>query len=189
MTEFTLYIAASLDGFVADADGGVGWLDSFEDHYEDGVAGESSDESFFETVDCLVMGSNTYERIVTELAGESPEDWPYAGKLTHVTTSRDLPRATDDVHVFDGDLHELASELADGYETVWLVGGAALVRTFLRLGLLDRIRLSVIPLLLGEGISLFGESGVGRALHLEDVTAFESGIVELRYGVRRIVTR
>lgn len=183
MTEFALYIAASLDGYIADADGGVGWLDSFEDRYEDGVAGESSYESFFETVDCLVMGSHTYEQIVTEFVDDPAEDWPYGGRPTYVTTSRDLPRATDEVEFFAGDLRELASELAGEYETVWLGGGAALARTFLRLDLLDEIRLSVIPVLLGEGISLFGELGVGRALHLEDVTAFESGIAELRYAV------
>lgn len=185
MTTIVLYIAASLDGYVADPDGSVAWLEEFDDDYPAGVDGESSYESFFASVDCLVMGSHTYEQIVTEFIGEDadPADaWPYGDRPTYVTTGRDLPRASDAVEFYDGDLAALVADL-DAHDTVWLVGGAALARSFLREGLLDEIRLSVVPVLRGDGIALFGGDEIAAPLHLLDVTAFESGIVELRYAV------
>ncbi|WP_313692054.1 dihydrofolate reductase family protein [Halorarum halobium] len=203
MAEVCLYVAASLDGFLADADGGVGWLEAFEDEYPDGEPGENGYEAFFGTVDCLVMGANTYEQIVTEFAGDAEDrapdadgggddgngddaavaGWPYGDVPTYVTTHRDLPRASDAVEFFAGDVADLAADLDAEYDTVWLVGGAALAREFVRKNLVDEIRLSIVPVLLGEGIRLFAEDGPERSLHLVDETAFESGIVELRYAL------
>lgn len=173
----TLYIAASLDGFVADDSGGVDWLESFEDTHDDGEPGGSY-EDFFETVDCLVMGARTYEQVLG--FGE----WPYGDRPTVVVTHRSLPRANDSVSFYEGDLRPLLDRgVLVEHDHVWLVGGAALARQFLDEGLVDDIRLSVIPTLLGGGISLFGESGTERPLHLAGTTAYENGIVELHYEV------
>lgn len=175
--QITLYVAGSLDGYVADEDGGVDWLETFEDSYEDGESGGSY-ETFFETVDCLVMGANTYEQILG--FGE----WPYGDRPTVVATHRNLPRAHDGVTLSSGNPSELIEEaIPDGCEHVWLVGGAALARSFLREDLIDEIRLSVIPVLLGSGIPLFGGSDIRRSLHLTGATAYESGIVEVSYTV------
>ena len=64
MSRITLYITQSLDGFIADKDGGVGWLETFQDHYEKGVPGESYQE-FFQSLDSLIIGAYTYEQILT----------------------------------------------------------------------------------------------------------------------------
>lgn len=174
----TLYIAASVDGYVASPDGGVEWLETFEDTYDDGVAGGSYD-AFFDSVDALVMGSTTYEQVLG--FGE----WPYGDRPTYVTSSRDLPTPRDSVTVYDGDVAALvAEELAPEYGHVWLVGGAALARSFLERGLVDELRLSLVPILLGDGVQLFGADGTDTALHLLDETAYRDGIVELRYAVR-----
>lgn len=175
----TLYIAASLDGIIADESGGVDWLESFENSYDDGEPGGSY-EDFFETVDCLVMGASTYEQVLG--FGE----WPYGDRPTVVLTHRELPRVTDSVTFYEGDLRPLVDEtVLVEHDHIWLVGGAVLARDFLDEGLVDEIRLSVIPALLGSGISLFGESGAERALHLAGTTAYENGIVELHYEVRK----
>lgn len=177
MGEVVLYIATSLDGYVADEDGDVEWLETFEDSYEDGEEG-SSYETFFEDVDCLVMGSNTYEQIL------SFGEWPYEDRRTIVTTQRDLRRANDHVEFFSGEVGGLVRSVTDDYDRIWLVGGAALAQSFLAEGHIDEVRLSIVPVLLGGGIALFGPSSVPRRLHLTDETAFESGIVELHYEVR-----
>ncbi|MFD1511880.1 dihydrofolate reductase family protein [Halomarina rubra] len=168
----TLYIATSVDGYVAAEDGGVDWLEAFGG--EDSAAAY---EAFFAAVDCLVMGATTYEQVLG--FGE----WPYEERPTVVVTSRDLPRATDAVELYAGDLDALAERLTDEYDHVWLVGGAQLARTFLALGRVDRLRLSVVPVVLGAGVPLFDGDGDRTDLTLLDSTSFESGIVELDYRV------
>jgi len=168
----TLYIATSVDGFVAAEDGGVEWLDAFG-----GDDGTEHYEAFLADVDCLVMGATTYEQVLG--FGE----WPYGERPTVVVTHRDLPLATDAVELYEGDLDDLARDLTAQYDHVWLVGGAQVARTLLRLGRVDTLRLSVVPVVLGRGVPLFDGDGKRTDLHIVDTTAFESGVVELRYRV------
>ena len=177
MGQVVLYIATSLDGYIADENGGVDWLETFEDTYDDGESGGSF-EAFFEEVDCIVMGANTYEQVLE--FGE----WPYGDTPTVITTHQDLPRVNERVEFDDREVEELVQDVTDRHEFVWLVGGAALARSFLSEDLIDEIRLSVIPTLLGAGIELFGGSGIERALHLTNETAFDNGIVEVQYEIR-----
>ena len=170
----TLYIATSLDGFVADEEGDVAWLEGFGDDSEDEPGGY---EAFFESVDCLVMGSRTYEQVL------SFGEWPYGGKPTYAVTKRDLRRATERVELVSGGVERIADDLTSGYEHVWLVGGPALARSFLRAGRTDEIRLSVVPILLGDGLALFGDGTEEHRLALLDSTERSNGVVELRYEV------
>ena len=166
-----LYVATSLDGFIATEDGGVSWLEPVQSD----DAGRYVE--FFAGVDCLLVGSHTYVQILT--FGE----WPYGQKPTYVTTHRDLPLATEHVELVAGDLRELANELREHHERIWLVGGAQLSRAFLRSNLVDEIWLSVVPLLLGGGVSLFGDSAGEHDLDRTDFRSNADGIVELRYCV------
>lgn len=169
----TLYIAASVDGFIATEDGGVSWLEKFQ---RDG-GDEGGYEEFFASVDCLLMGSKTYEQVLGFGA------WPYGQKPTYVVTRRDLPRTNEAVELFDGPVDELAERLTREYEHVWLVGGAQLAQTVLRSNRIDRLHLSLVPVLLGRGIPLFDDAGETHELTLLDTIARDSGIVELRYDV------
>jgi dihydrofolate reductase len=171
---FTLYIALSVDGFIATEDGGVEWLDAFQSE-TDGTDDPDSYEEFFADVDCLVMGSRTYEQIL------GFDEWPYGDRPTYVLTERELPQARDTVSFFDGSIPALAQRLEEQYDHIWVVGGAATARGFLRSDLLDELRLSFVPILLGSGIALFGTEGKRRNLKLLDTTSHENGIVELRY--------
>ncbi|MGM0592814.1 MAG: dihydrofolate reductase family protein [Halobacteriota archaeon] len=172
----TLYIATSLDGFVATGDGGVSWLEPFEEEASDRATATSYEE-FFAGVDCLVMGSKTYEQVL------GFGDWPYGETPTYVVTHRDLPRVDDAVTFYDGDLRELAGRLRRQYAHSWLVGGAELAQAFLRFDLVDDIRLSIAPVLLGSGIAFFDDAGTTHDLTLRDTTTFQNGIVELWYDV------
>jgi dihydrofolate reductase len=100
-----------------------------------------------------------------------------------VVTNRELPSARNSVEFYSGDLKSLVDEkLAPRYRNIWLVGGAMLCRRFLSLGLVDEIKLTVAPVILGEGLRLFGDSGTEQKWHLKNVVAYKNGFVELSYA-------
>jgi dihydrofolate reductase len=166
---------SSLDGFIAKNDNSVSWLDNSGDVYEAGVSEESAEE-VIRAIDCYVLGSRTYEHAL-QLG------WPYGDTPTFVTTSRELPSTRTSVKFYSGDLRRLVGEiLAPRYGNIWLVGGAMLCQSFLRLGLVDEIRLSIMPVLLGDGVRLFGNSSAETRWRLKDVVAYKTGVVELLYG-------
>lgn len=175
MGTITLYVAASLDGFIAAEDGGVAWLEA--DAQDAGGAMDASYEAFFSSVDALVMGSTTYEQIL------GFGDWPYDDKPTYVLTERDLPKANDGVRFADGDVEALAERLRREHEHLWLIGGAQTAQAFLRTGHVDAIRITLIPILLGRGIRLFEGADERKHLDLVETTRFGGGEVELHYAV------
>lgn len=174
--KITLYIAASVDGYIADEEGGVDWLEEFQTESDSDEDVEGFSE-FFETVDCLVMGSTTYEQVLD--FGE----WPYGNKPTYVFTHRSLSPATEAVQFVDDEIADLVPEIRQQYNHVWLVGGAQLAQSFLQRREIDVIRLSFIPILLGEGIPLFSGEYDEQRLSLFDTTTHGSGIVEHHYEV------
>ncbi|WP_254861648.1 dihydrofolate reductase family protein [Halovivax gelatinilyticus] len=97
-------------------------------------------------------------------------------------THRDLPSATDSVEFVD-DVETVATDLERRDDHVWLVGGAQLVQAFLRADAIDELRLSLVPILLGDGIALFSDGDGRRPLELLDTTVDDSEIVELHYAV------
>ena len=179
----TIHMAASLDGFIARKDGRVDWLETSDEF----VGGESLDpsqiEAFLKTIDCYVMGSRTYETALNfEAKGLG---WAYGDKPTFVLTSRDLPRARPTVEFYSGDLSKLVNEkLRPAFGIIWFVGGGTVSGECLRRGLADEIRYSIVPILIGDGIPFFEKLGRDVVLHLAEVKAYKSGIVELRYDVR-----
>ncbi len=176
-------MAASLDGFIARNDGRVDWLETSDEF----AAGETLDpefvESFLKTIDCYVMGSKTYE---TALRFEtSGFGWSYGDKPTYVLTSRDLPRTRDSVKFHSGDLAQFVNgQLRPKFRSIWIVGGGAVCGECLRLGLADEIRYSILPVLIGDGIRFFEKLDPDIALHLAEVKAYKSGMLDLCYEVR-----
>jgi dihydrofolate reductase len=140
-------------------------------------------EAFLKTIDFYVMGSRTYE---TALSFEAKGlRWSHGDKPTFVLTSRDLPRTRDTVEFYSGDLTQFVNgRLRFTFRTIWFVGGGVLSGECLRLGLADEVRYSILPILIGDGISLFDKLDRDIALHLAEVKAYKNGIVELRYEVR-----
>jgi dihydrofolate reductase len=179
----TIHMVASLDGFIARKDGSVDWLETSDEF----SGGETLDpgfvEAFLKTIDCYVMGSRTYE---TALRFEAQGfGWAYGDKPTFVLTSRDLPRTRESVEFYSGDLAQFVNErLRSRFRSIWFVGGGMVAAECLRLGLADEVYYSIVPVLIGEGISFFEKLDRDVGLHLEEVKAYRSGMVELRYQVR-----
>lgn len=177
----TLHMVSSLDGVIAKKDNSVSWFET-SDNYEKGVSGQNPEE-FLKTIDCYVMGSRTYEHAL-ELS--KSYGWAYGDTPTIVVTNRKLPVDRKNIEFYSGDLNRLVNErLKPSYKNVWLVGGAMLAREFIRLRLTDEIRISVLPIILGEGLLFFDHIGREQALHLKDVTAYKNGMIELWYEIKR----
>jgi len=177
----TIHMVSSLDGIIAKKDNSVSWFES-ADNYENGVAEENAEE-FMKFIDCFVMGSRTYEHAL-ELSKDF--GWAYGDVPTIVVSHRNLPIDRKNIEVYSGDLNKLVNErLKPNYKNVWLVGGAILAKDFIRLKLADEIRLSVIPIILGDGKPFFDHIGQEQPLHLKNMIAYKNGMVELWYEIRK----
>lgn len=174
--EVVAYIAMSLDGFVADKEGGVSWL-----------GGDGSDPdnmgsypSFYETIDSVILGRTTYEQIINEL---SPDKWAYQGKQSYVLTSKTLPDQ-DEIIFTSQNLTGLITEIkSKNGKDIWICGGANIIHQFIQQGLIDRFHISVIPMILGSGTPLFNELNNTLPLKLISTQSY-NGITDLVYEVR-----
>jgi len=180
----TIHMVASLDGYIARRDGSVDWLET-DDRFEDG---ETLDPEFvaefLASIDCYVMGSHTYETALKfEKGGYG---WAYGDKPVFVLTSRQLPSNRESVQFYSGDIAQLVDQrLKPKYSNIWFVGGGTVSSECLRLGLADEVRYSIMPVLIGDGISFFEGLNKDIALHLVEARAYKSGMVALWYEVRK----
>ena len=176
MRPVTLFIAVSLDGCLADQEGGVDWLAGQDPAVQDL-------DTYPEVIregDTVIMGWNTYHQVTTQLA---PGAWPYGGLTAYVVTHRAPPPAAG-VTFTDADPCRLVRELRETPgRGIWICGGADIVQPLVAEDLINVYRLSVIPSLLGGGKRLFGPAPEALPLRLTGCRE-GNGIVELTY-VRR----
>ena len=179
--KITIHMVSSLDGIIAKKDNSVSWFET-TDYYEKGVTGENA-AGFLKTIDCYVMGARTYEHAL-ELSRSY--GWAYGETPTIVLSHKKLPVERQHIEFYAGELNKLVNEqLKPKYKNVWLVGGAKLVKDFIRLKLADEIRLSVLPIILGDGTLFFDRIEQEQTLHLKNVTAYKNGMVELWYEIKK----
>lgn len=179
----TIHMVASLDGFIARRDGSSDWLE-VSDTFEGGetMTAEFVD-AFLKTIDCYVMGSRTYE---TAMAFEAKGlGWAYGDTPTIVLTHRTLAKNRDTVDFRSGDLRGVVEDLSRRFQHIWVTGGGEVCAECLRLGLADEVRFSIMPIAIGEGISFFEGLKTDIPLHLVEVKAYTTGMVSLRYKVRK----
>ena len=174
MIEGHLFIATSVDGFIAREDDGLDWLE---------VAGSEEDHgfaAFMARMDGLVIGARTY-RMVLGFGG----DWPYAKPVVVMSRSGvEVPEALEGrVRVMAGTPREVMATLdAEGWERAYVDGGQ-LIQAFLRDGLIKEMVITQVPVLLGSGVRLFGETGGDVALEAVRAERFPSGLVQTRWRV------
>lgn len=180
----TIHMVASLDGFIARRDGRVDWLETSDTFPGGETLTPENVTAFLATIDCYVMGSRTYE---TALGFEARGlGWAYGDKPTFVLTHRRLPRTRHTIEFCEGDLAGIVNDrLRPRFQSIWFVGGGEVCTECLRLGLADEVRYSIVPVLVGDGIPFFLPLEHDIALHLAETTAYSSGMVALRYEVRR----
>lgn len=170
--KISVYIATSADGFIARKNGDIDWLPPGSEGGEDYGYAE-----FISTVDYIVMGRNSFEKVLT--FGE----WQYDKKVI-VLTSRDLtlsPKLADKVEPLHLSPRELIQEMdIRGAKRIYLDGGVTIQR-FLREGLVDEMTITTIPILIGEGLPLFGELEKDINLELMTSKSFKNGFVQTRY--------
>lgn len=179
LPKVSVFIATSLDGFIARKDGSIDWLEEANATVPNGE--DCGYQAFFDSVDTLLMGRKTFEKVLTF------EAWPYGDKRV-VVLSTQLnevpPQLSKTVSITKSSPNKILEELsAEGAKHVYLDGGRA-IQNFLMENLIDEITITTIPVLLGEGISLFGKIKNDILLtHLKTHT-YENGFVQNTYRVR-----
>jgi len=166
MGKIILYIASSLDGYIARENGDVDWLP---------INTDSGYDNFYKSIDTVIMGKKTYDQILTF------GDYPYKGKKSYVFTRNDSLTKDENVE-FVSNVEEFSRNLVSSKGNIWLVGGSELFSAFLEHKLVDEIILSIIPTVLGKGIPLFQNINQEANLKLIKTTEY-SGFVELTYKV------
>lgn len=176
MRKVVLYIAVSLDGYIADGRGNVNWLNG----QDSAVENADTYSSFIKDIDTVVMGWKTYHQVATEL---SPDEWVYASLTSYIITHRELPSEENIKFVQDDPcaiVQKLKQEPGRG---IWICGGASVVQPLVKADMIDEYYISIIPTILGSGIRLWGETEREVKLKLTRTQSY-NGITELVYNRR-----
>ncbi len=169
MKKVILYIAESLDGFVATPDQSVVWLNPYFDE-------EYGMDSFMKSIDTVVQGNTTYQQFKPK----------YEGKNSYVFTRHPEKYSEAGTTFVKGNLRAFIENLdKDTHHNIWLVGGPTLLSEFINEGLVDKFMIFVMPTLLGEGIPLFQKLEAKPVLSLIDMNKYKNGVVELHYSVKQ----
>ena len=175
MSRFVVYTAVSLDGYIADEEGSVHWLEAFErDDY--------GYEEFLGSIGSILVGRVTYEQI------RSFGEWPYKTVPALIWSKNALTGLPEGVESSSESVDAAASWLREkaGRKDIWILGGARVIQEFLDAGLVDRMDIFIIPVLLGGGVRLFnGDEGGPRILRLEHSQPYANGVVQLTYTRRQ----
>jgi len=171
--KISVYIATSIDGYIAQEDGGLDWLERTPTPNED-----FGFKEFMNSIDVLVMGRKTYE-IVSGFG-----EWPYQGKRV-VVISQTLDAVREEAELFSGDIQNLVSNLhGEGIKHIYVDGGVTISK-FLEAGMVDQMIITVIPIILGKGIRLFNPMDKEHDCKLISAKPYPSGLVQLHYELKK----
>jgi dihydrofolate reductase len=171
MRKVILYIATSLDGYIAKPNDDLSFLSIVEKQGED-----YGYHNFIETIDTVILGRKTYEWIMKQV----PE-FVHADKTTYVITRTSKP-SVDNTHFYTGDIKELITKLQSKEgKDIFIDGGAEIVNLLLKENLIDEFVISIIPILVGDGTRLFADGRPELTLKLISTQQFDTGLVQLKY--------
>ncbi|MDK2596864.1 dihydrofolate reductase family protein [Pseudoalteromonas obscura] len=173
-----VFIATSLDGFIADKNNGIDWLHSIPG--TDGL--DLGYDKHIASIDALVMGRNTFELVCSFDC-----DWPYTKPVFVLSnTLRDIPNGYEDkIRLVNGELSQLVKQLNDeGFENLYIDGGVT-IQHFLKADMIDEMIITTIPIVLGSGIRLFGEQSQALNFACTSSERFENGICQNAFARKR----
>jgi dihydrofolate reductase len=167
MRKIILFIASSLDGYIARENGDIDWLPE---------SGASGYDDFIKSVDTVIMGKRTYDQVLTF------GDYPYKDKKSYVLTGNN-DCSKDENTEFVNDAEKLVKDIiTNSGKDIWLIGGAEVISIFVNLGFVDEIILSIIPIVLGKGIPLF--KNIEKEVKFELIKTIDyDALVELHYKI------
>jgi dihydrofolate reductase len=182
----SVFIATSVDGYIATPDGGVEWLENAGN--PDADMGENADmgwNDYISSIDCMIMGRKCMEKISS--FNMTPEQWPY-GDIRIVVLSNTLKEPSDNlqenVEMYSGEIPALISQLeADGFHHAYIDGGTT-ITNFINLELIDEMTITRAPVVLGEGLPLFGKTNTHITLENAQAISYPNGFVQVRYDVK-----
>ena len=185
MMRFSVYIATSVDGFIARTDGSVDWLDTYCNQEADmGDEADMGFTHFMKSIDCLIMGRGCME--VISGFNLAPEQWPYGDARVIVlsqTVTEPPENVKGHVEMYAGKIPELVETLeGEGFKHAYVDGGKT-IQSFLNLQLITDMTLTQIPVLLGEGIPLFGKTNRDIRLERPERNVFPNELVQVQYEV------
>lgn len=168
-----LYSAVSLDSFIAREDGSIDWLPSVDNSDGDD---DQDYKAFYQQIDVTLMGRKTYEQVLG-----FPGEFPYSKTINYVFT-RQKQESNNLVHFINDHIEEFVKQLKEQTgKDIWLIGGGELNRILLNAGLIDEMILTIIPTVLGKGISLFGRQAIEQQFKHSDTKTLSPGYVQIKY--------
>ncbi|MCI8341671.1 MAG: dihydrofolate reductase [Firmicutes bacterium] len=173
MRKVVLFIAMSLDGYIADSDGGVDWLNGHDECADD----SGTYQEFIKNVDTVVMGWNTYRQVAEEL---SPQKWIYSDLTSYVFTHKNVLSEEKIIFTNENPCHVVKRLMNKNGKNIWICGGANVVHQLMLENLIDVYHISIIPTVLGSGIRLFGNFENELKLRLIKTESYD-GITDLVY--------
>jgi dihydrofolate reductase len=171
MRKVKLFIASSLDCYIAREDGGIDWLFTDDDY---------GYTKFYDSVDTIIVGRKSYDQSLAF------EEYPYKGKSVYVFTRKKVRKNSNEqgVEYIDTNIQDFVTSLTQSIgKDIWLIGGGEIVSVLLNAGLVDEIILSIHPIILGTGIPLLRDIQKEVNLKLENSLSFDSGLTQLYYKV------
>lgn len=173
MRKIKLYIAASIDGYIADIGGGLDWLSAYPITTE---LNYGYDE-FFNSVDTVLMGGRTYRDILN-----MDVIYPYKDKISYIITRNKMNSPKEDIHFISDNIIERVSELKkqEGKD-IWLVGGGEIISILLDNDLIDEIIITIIPMILGAGIPLFPNTAKETTWKLHNTHSYSNNVLQVEY--------
>lgn len=174
MKKIKLYIAASIDGYIARSDGDLDWLTKYPINPETNYGYDD----FYKSIDTVIMGGQTYRDILN-----MDFVWPYKDKTTYVIT-RNSMGVKENIHFITENIVEEISKLREKKgQDIWLVGGGQLIAMLLASDLVDEMIITTIPVILGNGIALFPEQPKESQWELQDSMNYKNGVVQTKYKI------
>ena len=157
-----LYIATSIDGFIADSAGGIEWL-SIAETLE--LEKDETYNEFYKKIDTVIMGRTTYDQVVNEL---SPDFYPYENKVNYVLTNREGDDRAN-VNFSSENIIDLVERVKnENGKATWIVGGNSVIMPLVENNLIDEYRIATVPVILGKGIPLFNTFNKSLFLKLKE---------------------